>query len=1115
MMEDEVQNLLKLTSEDFYRNVEEQYGKNVVKVLKHHDIDSYFILGETDEDSLFSVFENPNDENSSDELISLKKDICNFIGEKVSLKIGTKGKLIILLNEARAIIQKKKQQLLAEKRFNRHNKSRSQSSSTCSSATAEINLKECYTSIERSIIKLLTNINNNVHGVIMTNVSSNDFKIDVKCVNDDAEPTCLIQCICGDRVRLYFRQNGFQISNLSKHLKSIYNKSKIVEINEDQNKNDSESSNDMIIDDESSVIDKQNNKYSTINSDTDIASTSITNRKTLHQQQKSQFDSSNDNNNDSSAEKTNIDNERQSFRISTTTSEDESSISINNKSQPKHDTTVDERLRTSDLPIHIRSIKDFRKQKDHESDLSDRKKSKLDINKKQFTNNSSAKINKKIRKVQVYNKASDADFLFAVLETIDSNSHRPSNNYRYPQCVFRFATIIAIIAGRYVYEFLRMNLRFLLPTIQTIENNWSYQPYKEANFRFEETQTYLSSNKCQYIFVSEDCSAIIPRIEYDASLDVFNGFVTPVLEGLPTENTFRCTTIQQLKNLFETNPYANLVNIHVVQPIVDSNNALVLPTTVLAAYGTDHKLTAIDILKRWLIIYKKFYSRGIRVLGFSTDGDPKYLRAMRLAANFFVRTQILNIYNNTLAFKVKIPLNWMSWFFLSSTQLFLFVQDGVHLCTKIRNRMLSKSAELTMGSYEISMEHLHDLIRSTNKLDHNLSISDLNVKDKQNFVSCQKISDDKVLNLLLLNDKYRGTYNYLLILNLLITAYTERAIALSDRIYYASIVLFYVRLWRICLHIERPPRKSTLSEKNKNKKKYQSPHFITSNALLCIELNAHYLIYVYLLVEQNVLPQSIAESIYLFSSQPCENIFRNARALSGVYSTRINFTIMQFLKRLNKLNALTELKHFEETNTEQKIVFPVHHKIRRFMDKKESNNNTGLTSFNTHDLEKIILHAYEVAQEMINFVDLSNSLIKNNMFNIEQSSKIAKQLLQLNCLTESKVVDVDGSTDEEETSDDEDLDTYNNELADIMYDGDFSEDESITTNSFENLQGTTYSGMRLKKSVSSSNVHKYFPVNIHGETFYLHKQTATWYLQEKQQRVPCDRLQRVQTKAVE
>ncbi|CAF1456785.1 unnamed protein product, partial [Rotaria magnacalcarata] len=182
-------------------------------------------------------------------------------------------------------------------------------------------------------------------------------------------------------------------------------------------------------------------------------------------------------------------------------------------------------------------------------------------------------------------------------------------------------------------------------------------------------------------------------------------------------------------DLLETTPQANLVNIHVIQPILDSHVNILPAATVLSAYGTDQKITAIDILKRWLMIYNQFNSKGIRVLGFSTDGDPKYLRAIRLAANYFVKTQILNIYNDKLSFTVKIPSGWTAWFFLSSSQLFLFMQDGTHVCTKIRNRMLLKTAELTMRHYEVSMQHLYDLIRSKNKINQNSSISDLNVKN--------------------------------------------------------------------------------------------------------------------------------------------------------------------------------------------------------------------------------------------------------------------------------------------------------------------------------------------------------------------------------------------------
>ena len=153
-----------------------------------------------------------------------------------------------------------------------------------------------------------------------------------------------------------------------------------------------------------------------------------------------------------------------------------------------------------------------------------------------------------------------------------------------------------------------------------------------------------------------------------------------------------------------------------------------------------------------------------------------------------------------------------------------------------------------MGKYKVTLQHLYKLIKTTNKLDHNMTKSDLNVHDKQNFSSCQRISDDKVLNLLLLNDHYKATYNYLLVLNLLILAYTEPKVSLSSRIYYAWIVLFFIRLWRVWLYITKRTCKSSIQSNNQN----EQHHFITSNALLSIELNAHYLIYVYLLIEQKL-----------------------------------------------------------------------------------------------------------------------------------------------------------------------------------------------------------------------------------------------------------------------
>ena len=676
------------------------------------------------------------------------------------------------------------------------------------------------------------------------------------------------------------------------------------------------------------------------------------------------------------------------------------------------------------------------------------------------------------------------------------NSHRTPNNYRYSDPVLRFAVCLFILAGVYVYEFLRINFKFLLPSIKTVKNAYKENPYSEARFRFDESKIYLDSIQSQFVFLSEDCSGIIPRIEYDSIFDTFNGFGTPIIDGKPLENAFRCQSFEQFKDLMEKHQRANLVNVHLLQPISPSNSVISSPV-VLAAYGTDNKITSIDILKRWLMIYLELRARNIFVLGFATDGDPKYLRSMRLASNFFVKYQTLNIYNDRLSFKIQVPPHWHMWYFLDPNQLFLLMQDGIHLCTKMRNRFLSKNACLKMGSFKVSMKHLYQLIKKTNKIDHNLSTSDLNIQDKQNFSSCQRISDDKVLDLLLSNDQCNATHNYLLLINLLIIVYTQRGIPLSTRIFYAWIILFFVRLWRIWLYKSKKTRRSIARDGRKDERSF----FITSNALLSIELNAHSLIYIYLLIEQQLIPESTANSVHLFSSQPCENVFRDARALSGIYSTRINFTMKQFLKRIHKLNALTELKQFESTNKQEKIIFPVHHKVKCVNQANESNIIYEDVNFDKENIEEIVLRAYEVAQEMAIFVGMDKNLIKHDLFDIQKSSVVAKQLLQLNTLTESEILVLDGRDDEnsdeedafipggeeedeeeeedgeeeeEEEGEEEEEDGqredgyYGDIVEDLNANGhydDTSGDDQPSTSTFENTHGTTYSGALLTTEI--------------------------------------------------
>ncbi|CAF3000819.1 unnamed protein product [Rotaria sp. Silwood2] len=338
MLSDQIEELWNLTGEDFYKSIEEQYGKNVEKILKYHDIDSYLILAGADEHEILDIFEQPNDQYSSDEIICLKKEICHVLEGKFTLKVGTKGKIVLLLKSTRDIINSKRKNRLSSKiASNLVDKHRSSSSSTISDTNGdETNSKEYYTIVKRSITNLLTNVKNNVHGIIHENISINNFKINITTISDTAAPTCSIQCICGDRVKLFYRNNGFQISNLAKHFKYTYDKSRLVINNTNQDIDSLPASNEMDLgdqvlheDNEASFI-HNSNKSVDINSNSSIDlpsaadiynpqqksriesddneddnSVSVTNKTTYIRQQKSQVKSDSDEDDELSAKTTN------------------------------------------------------------------------------------------------------------------------------------------------------------------------------------------------------------------------------------------------------------------------------------------------------------------------------------------------------------------------------------------------------------------------------------------------------------------------------------------------------------------------------------------------------------------------------------------------------------------------------------------------------------------------------------------------------------------------------------------------------------------------------------------------------------------------------------------
>ena len=93
----------------------------------------------------------------------------------------------------------------------------------------------------------------------------------------------------------------------------------------------------------------------------------------------------------------------------------------------------------------------------------------------------------------------------------------------------------------------------------------------------------------------------------------------------------------------------------------------------------------------------------------------------------------------------------------------------------------------------------------------------------------------------------------------------------------------------------------------------------------------HMLTFIAILALNQKLPvESLRTCIYRFSLQPCENIFRSVRVLTGPFPNVTNFTVQQFLSKTRKILILNEIKCYEESNFRSSAIkFPTHHKQHR------------------------------------------------------------------------------------------------------------------------------------------------------------------------------------------
>ena len=154
-------------------------------------------------------------------------------------------------------------------------------------------------------------------------------------------------------------------------------------------------------------------------------------------------------------------------------------------------------------------------------------------------------------------------------------------------------------------------------------------------------------------------------------------------------------------------------------------------------------------------------------------------------------------------------------------------QDTVHLVAKLKNKLLTPSNLIVLGKDVACASHLIHVVDKIPKALHGLTRQAVDNKDKQNYDSITLLLDKNVeICLNELNDKLttNGIRTYLTLMRNIGDAVFNKALSPITRLHYIWRTVYFLRIWRIWLT---------------GNGYTESEHFVTQNAYLCVEINAH------------------------------------------------------------------------------------------------------------------------------------------------------------------------------------------------------------------------------------------------------------------------------------
>ncbi|XP_050513083.1 uncharacterized protein LOC126888730 [Diabrotica virgifera virgifera] len=612
----------------------------------------------------------------------------------------------------------------------------------------------------------------------------------------------------------------------------------------------------------------------------------------------------------------------------------------------------------------------------------------------------------------------------------------------------RFWLYIFISAGRMSYEILHSNLKNILPSVTTIHRQLEeMNNILEGEVRIEDLKLYLQKrNYPPIIFISEDQTALIKKVQYDSASNQMVGFVAPLQEQtrFPRINKFPVDSVSDIENAFKNKTLAINAYIFMAQPLVDGS-----PAFCISIFGSDNRFTSEDVYKRWQYLIKEAGKHGITILGFSSDGDTRCLKSMKIISKLSFTS--LNPYSPYFQANYN----------LENPAVF---QDTIHISTKLKTRLLNENISMNMGGKRVSIDNIRYIIENYPRDKHLLCKSFLESSDKMNFNAIDKLSSEHVTNMLKEVPNAEATRQYLILTRNILDAFLLKEISVERRVYLIWYSTFFMRIWKAWL--------------KKNGENIQK-NFITTNAYTCIEINAHGIILVIEKLRQNGISEAFLP--WLYSSQPCEKVFRETRSMSSTFSTMINYTLLDVLRRLKRIQAMHEIS----TDLGPNFRFP------RQENKRLGNNSSvfKVTEFPSTD-------------EMINIIKKAqeDALSDAKKIGMEMNRDCCIEINLPTCDNPEEQEEVQGSiliTDTILKEHEPDLEPdFSNEDREFL-------EYTSTFNNYDSLHLRDYTGQKkAQKSCLSVTLKD-------KKTRIIKKSTLIWFFQEKQGRLSTDRLLRV------